>query len=115
MGAGGDGDFNGLAVDDPMNPDLLKERTGRAKSKKKGDDTETKLFKAGIFSADEKRKFYRSRMIFPLITCPLIAIGMHLLLGNPALTICAAVLGFCLLYTSPSPRDATLSRMPSSA
>ena len=25
------------------------------------------------------------------------------------------VLTFCLLYTSPSPRDATLSRMPSSA
>ena len=24
-------------------------------------------------------------------------------------------LGLCLLYTSPSPRDATLSRMPSSA
>ena len=23
--------------------------------------------------------------------------------------------GLCLLYTSPSPRDATLSRMPSSA
>ena len=27
----------------------------------------------------------------------------------------AALLGTCLLYTSPSPRDATLSRMPSSA
>ena len=26
-----------------------------------------------------------------------------------------AHLAFCLLYTSPSPRDATLSRMPSSA
>ena len=26
-----------------------------------------------------------------------------------------ALLKFCLLYTSPSPRDATLSRMPSSA
>ena len=25
------------------------------------------------------------------------------------------VIGVCLLYTSPSPRDATLSRMPSSA
>ena len=25
------------------------------------------------------------------------------------------VINFCLLYTSPSPRDATLSRMPSSA
>ena len=27
----------------------------------------------------------------------------------------AALHSFCLLYTSPSPRDATLSRMPSSA
>ena len=26
-----------------------------------------------------------------------------------------AMIGVCLLYTSPSPRDATLSRMPSSA
>ena len=26
-----------------------------------------------------------------------------------------AIFGSCLLYTSPSPRDATLSRMPSSA
>ena len=28
---------------------------------------------------------------------------------------CSDCLYFCLLYTSPSPRDATLSRMPSSA
>ena len=27
----------------------------------------------------------------------------------------SAVMALCLLYTSPSPRDATLSRMPSSA
>ena len=27
----------------------------------------------------------------------------------------ARIVGDCLLYTSPSPRDATLSRMPSSA
>ena len=36
------------------------------------------------------------------------------------LQLCSAIqhahqAGFCLLYTSPSPRDATLSRMPSSA
>ena len=31
------------------------------------------------------------------------------------LAIAAAELATCLLYTSPSPRDATLSRMPSSA
>ena len=29
--------------------------------------------------------------------------------------VAATILGACLLYTSPSPRDATLSRMPSSA
>ena len=28
---------------------------------------------------------------------------------------CDALIQDCLLYTSPSPRDATLSRMPSSA
>ena len=32
-----------------------------------------------------------------------------------SMTANAVVLGTCLLYTSPSPRDATLSRMPSSA
>ena len=31
------------------------------------------------------------------------------------LVISMLLLSFCLLYTSPSPRDATLSRMPSSA
>ena len=42
--------------------------------------------------------------------------------AGPGLIVCLSVgLGFgkafalCLLYTSPSPRDATLSRMPSSA
>ena len=32
-----------------------------------------------------------------------------------ALGISVVLAGICLLYTSPSPRDATLSRMPSSA
>ena len=38
--------------------------------------------------------------------------------NDPAIIIHAASYGeyeICLLYTSPSPRDATLSRMPSSA
>ena len=34
---------------------------------------------------------------------------------NKNIKVDIAVLGDCLLYTSPSPRDATLSRMPSSA
>ena len=43
---------------------------------------------------------------------------LHLVLvdGIPAMAGIDAFGGYsCLLYTSPSPRDATLSRMPSSA
>ena len=40
-----------------------------------------------------------------------IQIGLNLTKGLGA----GAKLDICLLYTSPSPRDATLSRMPSSA
>ena len=43
----------------------------------------------------------------------------NLLLAGPAgcgkTTVAKALCNDCLLYTSPSPRDATLSRMPSSA
>ena len=37
------------------------------------------------------------------------------LMESPRGFLEAANFGDCLLYTSPSPRDATLSRMPSSA
>ena len=37
------------------------------------------------------------------------------LVQNGPMSVCFEVYGDCLLYTSPSPRDATLSRMPSSA
>ena len=36
-------------------------------------------------------------------------------LSTPKVVVKAQVHAGCLLYTSPSPRDATLSRMPSSA
>ena len=40
--------------------------------------------------------------------------SLQKLLKNPKRPV-TAIIGGCLLYTSPSPRDATLSRMPSSA
>ena len=41
--------------------------------------------------------------------------GDNILSGNATLVSEGGRSGICLLYTSPSPRDATLSRMPSSA
>ena len=41
--------------------------------------------------------------------------GIDLKAIGAGLAVLGAGLGICLLYTSPSPRDATLSRMPSSA
>ena len=41
--------------------------------------------------------------------------GRTAMLGFVAAVVSYATTGSCLLYTSPSPRDATLSRMPSSA
>ena len=45
---------------------------------------------------------------------PSLAYGLLFALGGD-LIILATLRYPCLLYTSPSPRDATLSRMPSSA
>ena len=39
----------------------------------------------------------------------------HLVQEDNVTSTGTAVFMYCLLYTSPSPRDATLSRMPSSA
>ena len=45
----------------------------------------------------------------------LITIDGHLIINTKKGSLCVAKANTCLLYTSPSPRDATLSRMPSSA
>ena len=42
-------------------------------------------------------------------------IGVEALTGHVPTTYVFAGMGACLLYTSPSPRDGLLSRMPSSA
>ena len=41
--------------------------------------------------------------------------GMALKAGPTTSIYCTSPFGICLLYTSPSPRDRTRSRMPSSA
>ena len=64
-------------------------------------------------------KKYQEVIIKPLIdenpiTLQILGICSALAVTNN-LTVTMVMCVACLLYTSPSPRDATLSRMPSSA
>ena len=51
----------------------------------------------------------------PLLALKLNADGCHLGQKDMDINFARQILGNCLLYTSPSPRDGLLSRMPSSA
>ena len=65
----------------------------------------------------------RQRLWFVLLALVIFRIGSHITIPGVDPNVMAAIfeqqrggiLDICLLYTSPSPRDATLSRMPSSA
>ena len=62
---------------------------------------------------------YAYRLLWALVLASFVAYALQE--GSARLsirgrtTLGGAMRKFCLLYTSPSPRDATLSRMPSSA
>ena len=61
----------------------------------------------------EDRGYNEVRSVFDL-QCQTTLVKMYFQ-NNSALLGGNQIYGGCLLYTSPSPRDATLSRMPSSA
>ena len=56
-------------------------------------------------------------VLLPAMNLPFVALGFHQMGALFAMRsiIGIAGLALCLLYTSPSPRDGLLSRMPSSA
>ena len=55
--------------------------------------------------------------VYTEVTGSAISFGQWMMWAVPVVVVLLPIAGFwiCLLYTSPSPRDATLSRMPSSA
>ena len=53
--------------------------------------------------------------IFPFLGGEIDGVQLDSIKDAKSLVIASYGVGDCLLYTSPSPRDATLSRMPSSA
>ena len=72
----------------------------------------------GFFSVnyvDTSRDLSQAKVYFSTIQAPLNEKELATFLNENSWKIRKALSNFCLLYTSPSPRDATLSRMPSSA
>ena len=62
---------------------------------------------------DKAAEFYSQVFEFKKIGREDLEIGSAIYMSDGVINM--ALLNFCLLYTSPSPRDGLLSRMPSSA
>ena len=71
----------------------------------------SKQFRKMGYALAERKKKSAIRVLEAFIFSPLEDVKLEGQAEKELLDICNS----CLLYTSPSPRDATLSRMPSSA
>lgn len=80
----------------------IKRMSGTAVAKKsKSDDISSKLFRAGYFTAADRRKFFLGQCgTFGLLTLGL-PIGMQIFLGKPALTAAGLLLGALIGYAMP--------------
>ena len=76
--------------------------------------SETKILK---YRPDQMFDLVADVDSYPLFLpwCSAARVNSRNMIGNNEVLEADLVISFCLLYTSPSPRDATLSRMPSSA
>ena len=80
----------------------IKRMSGTAVTKKgKTDDISTKLFRAGFYSAADKRKFFIIQTSIFAVAVTAIPTAMHMLLGKPALTAAGFVLGALIGYAMP--------------
>ena len=61
------------------------------------------------------REFYKSGQIVPVTVLKVEKARVIQVIEEEKRGYKAVQLGYCLLYTSPSPRDGQISRMPSSA
>ena len=87
--------------EDEFDINTIKERTGHAKLRKGKEDLSMKLFRAGFYTADDRRTFNRARVILPLVLTPLFGLAAHFFLGKPPLTGLALLLGIGIGYAYP--------------
>ena len=75
------------------------------------------IFAEGYLFAMERRGYLSAGPFVPEVVLehPDVVTQLHREFIRAGSDVVQAFTYYCLLYTSPSPRDATLSRMPSSA
>lgn len=78
----------------------VKKQTGASKGKKKSEDISIKLFKAGYFTADDRRRFLRMQIIAPIVSTSACT-GVMVYLGNPLLITTGVILGVFIGFAYP--------------
>jgi Flp pilus assembly protein TadB len=78
---------------DPFDLERIKQNTGRAKSVKKKEDLQAKMFKAGIFSAKERKKFNTMRVVCLVLFPIVIPLLIWLVVPKLQLVIMGLVMG----------------------
>ena len=80
----------------------IKRMSGTAVAKKqRTDDISTKLFRAGFFTARDRRNFFIGQVAAFIVAMAVIPMGMQALLHKPALTAVGFVLGALIGYAMP--------------
>lgn len=80
--------------------DDVKKATGSSTSKKKTEDLSAKLFKAGYYTPDDRRRFVRMQIVAPIVStiaCTFVMIW----LGNPLLIVTGVILGLFIGFAFP--------------
>ena len=84
-----------------LDVEMLKKRSGSSKAKSKVEDVSSKLFKAGFFTAADRKNFLRFRIISFGSCAILMPVFLYMASSKPVLALIGLVLGALVGFTLP--------------
>lgn len=79
----------------------IKRRTGTSKGKHRQDDLNTRLFKAGVYSAVARQRFNTTRIVLPIVLAPLFFGTLLGATGNFMFAVAVGLLGVFIGFAGP--------------
>jgi Flp pilus assembly protein TadB len=80
----------------------IKKISGSSSGKRSGgDNIETKLFKAGLYSENARKKFAKFRIFLPIVLTPILYLFMYSFVGKPGLAMLVGSLGIFIGIIAP--------------